>query len=96
MWKITLINNSAEKKGKNMRRAKSQYLFVIFAGPEQYGRPGTRYYTKDATVTDIKAKVAKFYSFESAKEFAEQNSINLTVLTYIGRESFSAFEISMD
>ena len=77
-----------------MPRSKSQNLFVIFAGPEQHNRPGTRYYTKDATITDIRTKAVKFCSFEDAKEFAEQKNIKLTAITYIGQETFSEYELS--
>jgi len=78
------------------RSKKNRDLFVIFFGPQQYRGPGTRYYANDATVTAIKSKAAKFYLFEDARDFAERNKIELTALTYIGRESFSEFELSMD
>jgi len=76
-----------------MPRSKRQNLFVIFAFPEQHNRPGTRYYAQDATITDIRTKAAKFYSFEDAKEFAEQNNLELTATRYIGQESFSESEL---
>lgn len=79
-----------------MSRSKRHDLFVIFAGPQQYGRPGTRYYTQGAIVTQFKAMAAKFYSFEEAKEFAERNNIERTAMTYIGLDGFSASELSRD
>jgi hypothetical protein len=79
-----------------MSRSKKKNLFVIFSGPKQYNGPGTRYYAKNATVTDIRSKAAKFYSFEEAKEFAKRNDIELTSITYIGQESFSDHELAMD
>jgi len=37
-------------------------MFVIFAGPQQHGRPGTWYIAKDGTKTEIVSQAAKFYS----------------------------------
>jgi hypothetical protein len=31
---------------------KRNTMFVIFAGPQQHGRPGTRYIAKDGTKTE--------------------------------------------
>jgi hypothetical protein len=62
---------------------KRETLFVIFAGPQQYGALGTRYFAKDGTRTDIKVRAAKFYSFEDAEEFAKNRNIILTATTYI-------------
>ena len=55
-------------------------MFVIFAGPQQHGRPGTRYIAKDGTKKII-SQAAKFYSFADAQEFAKQMNIKLTELT---------------
>lgn len=79
-----------------MSRSKRKDLFVIFAGPQQYKGPGTRYFARDASVTDIRSKAAKFYSFEDAKDFAARNNIELTALRYIGKESFSDNELTME
>ena len=71
-------------------------MFVIFAGPQQHGRPGTQYIAEDGRRTGIKARAAKFYSFTEAKEFAKQKNIELTALIYIGQEDFTDFEIQHD
>jgi len=46
--------------------ALSPASLVIFAGPQQHGRPGTRYIAKDGTKTEIISQAAKFYSFADA------------------------------
>jgi hypothetical protein len=74
-------------------RRKKHTLFVIFARPEQHGRPGTLYIAKDGSRTKIKSRAANFYSFEDAKDFAKDKKIKLTALTYIGQEDFTDFEI---
>ncbi len=70
-------------------------VFVIFSGPQQHGRPGTRYIAKDGTITDVRSRAAKFYSFADAQEFAKERTITLTATTYIGQEDFTEFEIQM-
>ena len=70
-------------------------MFVIFARPQQHGRPGTLYIAKDGTRTERKFRAAKFYSFEDAKDFAKDKKIKLTALTYIGQEDFTDFEIQL-
>lgn len=74
---------------------KRKTMFVIFAGPQQHGRPGTRYIAEDGTVTEIRPHAAKFYSFADAQEFAKQSNITLTATTYIGQEDFTDFEVQM-
>jgi hypothetical protein len=75
------------------KRKKKQTLFVIFAGPQQFGRPGTQYIAKDGSRTGIKARAAKFYSHQEAVNFAKNGKIELTAITYIGQEDFTDFEI---
>lgn len=79
-----------------MGRSKKNNLFVIFRGPEQIMRPGTKYYAKDASATEIKTRAAKFYSFDEATEFAKKNNIELSSLDYIGIESFSESDITYE
>ena len=74
---------------------KPKTLWVIFAGPQQHGGPGTRYIAKDGTVTGIKSRAAKFYSHGEAVEFAQHKKIKLTATRYIGQEDFTDFEIEM-
>ncbi len=74
---------------------KRKTMFVIFVGPQQHGRPGTRYIAEDGTVTEIRSRAAKFYSFADAQEFAKQMNITLTAITYIGQDDFTDFEIQM-
>jgi hypothetical protein len=68
-------------------------MFVIFSGPQQFGRPGTHYIAKDGTRTEIRSHAAKFYSFTAAQEFAKRKNIELTDIRYIGQEDFTNFEI---
>ncbi len=75
--------------------SKRKTMFVIFAGPQQHGRPGTRYIAYDGTRAHIKSHAAKFYSFADAQEFAREKNIELTAVTYIGQEDFTDFEIQM-
>lgn len=70
-----------------MGQAKEHNLFVIFAFPDQHVGSRMGYYTRDAKVTYIRTKAAKFHSFDDAKEFAARNDIELTTFTYIGRET---------
>jgi hypothetical protein len=71
-------------------------MWVIFAGPQQFKAPGTRYTASDGTVTDIKSKAKKFYGPQEAKEFAEEKHIDLSKGTrYIGQDDFTDFEIQM-
>jgi hypothetical protein len=72
---------------------KRKTMFVIFAGPEQHGRPGTRYIAKDGSKTEAKSHAAKFYSHVDAAEFAKTMNIKLTELIYIGPDDFTSFEI---
>jgi hypothetical protein len=74
-------------------KRKSQSMFVIFAGPQQHGRPGTRYIAKDGSETGIKSRAAKFHSAAGGKAFAEKMKIGLSEHTYIGEEDFTEFEI---
>jgi hypothetical protein len=71
-------------------------MFVIFAGPQQHGRPGTRYIAKDGSKTEIKSHAAKFDTHADAEEFAKQKNVKLTELTYIGQDDFTDFEIQYD
>ncbi|MDA2916290.1 hypothetical protein MYX64_05540 [Nitrospinae bacterium AH_259_B05_G02_I21] len=70
-------------------------MFVIFAGPQQHGGRGTRYYANDGAITDNKSRAKKFDSFAEAEEFAKAKNIKLTATTYIGKEDFTDFEIQM-
>jgi hypothetical protein len=70
-------------------------MFVIFAGPQQHGSPGTRYIATNGETTDIKSRAAKFHSFAAAQDFAKERSITLTDIKYIGQEDFTDFEIQV-
>ncbi|CBE68069.1 protein of unknown function [Candidatus Methylomirabilis oxygeniifera] len=74
---------------------KRKTLFVIFAGPQQHGGPGTCYIAQDGTITGIRSRAAKFYSFAEAERFAKARNITLSAITYIGQEGFTDFEIQM-
>ena len=71
-------------------------MFVIFARPQEYGRPGNRYIATDGSKTYRKSKAAKFYTHADADEFAKAMNVKLTKLTYIGQEDFIDFEIQHD
>ena len=77
-----------------MKRSKRENRFVIFSGPQQHQRPGTKYYALDGGVTDSKSTAAKFYSWDDAKEFADEKKIELTTYDYIGQEDFLHHELS--
>lgn len=70
-------------------------MFVIFAGPQQHGRPGTRYIATNGDETDLKSHAAKFPTFPSAQDFAKESGITLTDIKYIGQEDFADFEIQI-
>jgi hypothetical protein len=76
-----------------MAGKKKQTLFVIFAIPKQPAEPGNRYIANDGSMTTIRSKAARFWTYWDAKAFAEMNHIALNALTYIGREYFTAFEV---
>lgn len=70
-----------------------QTYFVIFHGPEQQFRPGTRYYDADAAITSVRRYAMKFLSFDDAKQWAEEHVIELSEMDYIGKESFPDIEL---
>ena len=70
------------------RKTKKTRMFVIFAEPEQYGGSGNSYIALDGKVTKLKVNAAKFYSFNEAKQFAEEKNVVLSAVTYIGPEYF--------
>lgn len=76
-----------------MGRLKESQRYVIFDGPQQHKAPGTRYISKNGSATDLRSQSAKFYTFNDAKDFAEQNHVTLNTLTYIGQEDFPEFEL---
>ena len=76
-----------------MAGKKKQTLFVIFARPKHPAEPGDRYIANDGSMTTIRSKAARFWTYWDAKAFAELNHIALNALTYIGREYFTAFVV---
>ena len=70
------------------RKTKKTRMFVIFAEPEQYGGSGNSYMPLDGKVTKLKVNAAKFYSFNEAKQFAEEKNVVLSAVTHIGPEYF--------
>jgi hypothetical protein len=70
-----------------------QTLFVIVAGTQQQGAPGTYSIAQDSSTTMIRLKAARFYSFADAKEFAKEKHITFNALTYIGLEDFTDLEM---
>jgi hypothetical protein len=80
--------------GRTMDR-KKQRLFVIFSCTPQNKRVGT-HYIKEGTgrkTTTIRAKAAKFSTFEEIQQFATRNHIALDAHTYIGPEDFTAHDL---
>ncbi|HEU0048755.1 MAG TPA: hypothetical protein VFQ43_14275 [Nitrososphaera sp.] len=69
-------------------KTKKTKMFVIFAQPEQYGGGRNTYIALDGKFTKLKVKAAKFYSFNEAKQFAEEKNVVLSAVTYIGPEYF--------
>ena len=65
-----------------------QTLFVIVAGPQQQGAPGTCSIAQDGSTTMIRLRAGRFYSFADAKEFAKKSGIALNGHAYIGLEDF--------
>jgi hypothetical protein len=54
-------------------------MFVIFAGPQQHGRPGALHIAKDGkTKTKMRSHAAELYSFAEAQEFAKKMNIQMT------------------
>lgn len=76
-----------------MAKKKRQTLFVIFASPQQFGGPGNRYIAQDGSITDIRSKAARFYSWNDAKDFADEKGIVLGGPIDIGQEEFAPFEL---
>ena len=75
--------------------SKNKSMFVIFAGPQQHGRPGTRYIAFNGNVTEIKSQAAIFPTQELAQDFVKEIGITLTELKYIGQEDFTDCEIQI-
>jgi hypothetical protein len=73
---------------------KTRTLWVIFAGPEQTGKPGTRYIASDGTVTKQKQLAAKFVTYGDAEKFAQSKNIRLDGTTrHIGHDDFEDADI---
>ena len=77
-----------------MARLKKNQRYVIFAGPQQHGGLGTRYFSDDGTSTEYRSKAAKFFAATDAIAFAERNNIFFSALIYVGLEDFTDFELS--
>lgn len=77
------------------RRRKRKMMFVIFARPEQRGPgPGNEFFANDGTTTQSRDRAAKFYTAESAFEFAKQHAIALDgAMRYIAPMDFSEDEL---
>ena len=89
--------SSAKQIGdaNNTMASKRKSMFVIFAGPQQHGGPGTRYITGNGQATDLKSRAAKFFSRADAQDFAEERGITLTDIKFIGQEDFTDSEMQM-
>lgn len=59
-------------------------IYVIYAGPVQWGCPGTKYFDENGNKTDLETKAVKFYSHGDACVFANNHGINLNAINYIG------------
>lgn len=69
--------------------------YVIFAGPQQHSGPGTKYISRDGSITEIRGQTARFYGFNEAAEFAKEHGIELDgAMRYIGIEKFTDYELS--
>ena len=74
---------------------KKQRLFVIFSCTPQHQRLGTHYIQEGTgrKTTTIRARAAKFSTFEEIQQFATRNHIALDAHTYIGPEDFTAHDL---
>ena len=52
------------------QKLKKNQRYVIFDGPQQHGRPGTRYFSEDGTSTEYRYKAAEFFTATDAIDFA--------------------------
>ena len=69
--------------------------WVIFAGHEKIGRPGTRYVTPEGTITHEKKLAAKFITYADAEEFAKSQNIRVDGLTrYISHDDFEDSDLA--
>jgi hypothetical protein len=73
---------------------KTRTLWVIFAGPEQTGKPGTRYIASDGTVTKQKQLAAKFVTYGDAEKFAQSRTSDSTAPPDISVMTISRTQIS--
>ena len=76
-----------------MARKKKKTMWVIFARPQQFGRPGNRYFALDGTVTKIPKLAAKFFTLGDAQEFVKAKRIELSAIRYIGQDDFQESDI---
>jgi len=67
--------------------------FVIFSGPKRRASPGTRFIAIDGSTTSDRSKAVKFLTRLYAKEFADQQGIELGALAYIAQEDFLVREV---
>ena len=70
-----------------------QTLFVIVAGTQQQGAPGTCSIARDGPTTIVRLKAARFYRFADGKEFAKEKHVTFNALAYIGLEDFTDVEM---
>ena len=91
-----VLNNLNMRKGTNMpvAKLKNNQRYVIFAGPQQPGEPGTRYVSDDGTSTEYRSSATKFFTATEAIALAERNKIIFSALISVGREDFTDFELS--
>lgn len=71
---------------------KKHTLFVIFASPQNLSGPN-RYFRQDCTTTDIASLAAKFWTWQDAKDFADEKGIKLNAVQHIGQEDFTEFDL---
>jgi hypothetical protein len=77
-----------------MAKLKNNQRYVIIAGPQQHGGPGTRSFSDDGTSTEYRSKAAKFFAATEGIAFAERNNIIFSALISVGLEDFTDFELS--
>lgn len=77
-----------------MARKKRQERWVIFARPQVRGGPGNLFFAKDGSTTASHSRAARFFSAESAHEWAKEKGIKLDgAMRYAGIMDFSEWDL---
>lgn len=76
------------------RKKRDTTRWVILARPEQRGGPGNVFIARDGSKTGSRSDAAKFFSADTAREWAEEKGITLDgARTYVEQMEFTEWDL---